>query len=230
MMKMISFLLIFVLLACLCACVPAEPERTTSTEDMMGTTTAEDKSEVTTIVIESTQTEASINKADPYAFVIKEAIDKGIGVFGTYATYYALYEIDDNGAEELLLGAGFGDSSIVLLAVYTIQGDDAVRQEALPGWMKEHPPILLFKNGTIRSAGMNNEGILSHGYYRFEAGEINWKISLNINYGEYFSRYPDDATTFVSITKGEYDRLQKEYEGDGQLAALDWKPLEEYGR
>jgi hypothetical protein len=32
------------------------------------------------------------------------------------------------------------------------------------------------------------------------------------------------------ITQAEFDRVQNEMEGDGQVVELDWKPLAEYGR
>jgi len=33
----------------------------------------------------------------------------------------------------------------------------------------------------------------------------------------------------VSITKAEFDRVQKEMKGNGQMVEFDWKPLAEYG-
>jgi len=44
-----------------------------------------------------------------------------------------------------------------------------------------------------------------------------------------FNIYVDEFPG-TPITKAEFDRVQKEFEGDGQTVELDWKPLAEYGR
>jgi len=171
---------------------------------------------------ETSKWKIKTNKKDPYSYVIKEYYD-----LNAYARYYALYDIDGNGTQELLMGVDHW-GYIGLVAVYIIQNDVAIEQELW--WMDEQPPNLLFKNGTVRGEGSGNEGILSYGYYRFEAGELKWQISLNINNGEYFKRYPSDPMKFIPIDEEEYECLKLEFEGDGQIVELDWKPLAEYGR
>ena len=152
---------------------------------------------------------------------------------------YVIYDIDGDGIPELLTGlTGWG-----LVCVYAIQNGVAVEQKEFFVDIASdsgHPPPVLLENGTIRIGGKDWEGCISYGYYRFENGELKRQIALQdksetwwvVNGDEIFKddvytrRDPDGTST--SITKAEFKRVQKEFEGDGQVVALDWKPLAEY--
>jgi len=142
---------------------------------------------------------------------------------------YALYDIDGNGTNELLLGtgdSGYADKDDLIISIFTIQDGVAVQQRNVPS------PTLL-KNGTIWTGGESGSGIF-HEYYRFEDGSL--KLQTGIS--EYNSIDKDERGRFqsfpdgrrIDITEEEFERVRKEFEGDGQVVELDWKPLAEYGR
>ena len=140
------------------------------------------------------------------------------------ALYYAFFEIDDIGTQALLLGA---DGA--LFDVYVIQNGIAVQQEINIG---EFDSPILFKNGVIRTHSYG-DGEKYFYYYRFEKGlliEQDTVLTEYLDDDNVFFRNSDNRRTGISITKEEFDRLQKEFEGDGQLAELDWKPLADYGK
>jgi len=230
-MKKLSIILLCALLAGLCACGQIEQETTVA--PTMG-----DPTEIPTTAIELTKVEIPTDEDDPYSFLVKEryenAFSSSINSNQNHLkyTYFTLYDIDGNGTKELLLGNDGRPNGMSIVWLYTIQNGVVVQQDIVPGWLAEsYPHNLLLKNGTIKV--VSDDGLGSgYGYLRFEDGELKHKVSLGINEnGEHICIYTDEnGYERALITKTEYDRLRKEYEGDGQLAALDWKPLEEYGR
>ena len=46
----------------------------------------------------------------------------------------------------------------------------------------------------------------------------------------YYRIDPRNPSNRIPITEKEYNRLKKEYEGDGKVVEIDWKPLAEYGK
>ena len=134
---------------------------------------------------------------------------------------YAFYETDNQGTQALLLGA---DGA--LFDVYVIQNGIAVQQELFLG---DQGPTMLFKTGTIRTV-TGYDGPLLFSYYRFEDGVLKFQVDLYDDEGEYYRTDNKDGWQEKLISKEEFDRLQKEYEGDGQEVQLDWKPLAEYGK
>ena len=221
MKKLLAAVLCLVLVG-LCACG----------RRAMGETTTTDKTTQDTATNRYGQAVVDIktDKKDPYSFVIKEHYDLFFDEnIDPYVKHFFLYDIDGDGTKELLLGMETY-SGIVLFAVYSIQDNIAARQEALTPWMEEFPfQRSLLKNGTIKIEGRDEVGP-GYGYLRFEDGELRRQASLGIDYGEYVRIYTENGYERVPITKAEFDRLQKEMEGDGQVVDLDWKPLAEYGR
>jgi len=180
--------------------------------------------------------EIRTDKEDPYSYTIKELYEiyasASVDMNHDYLEdqYYALHDIDDNGTKELLIGSE-EYSGIVLQAVHAIQNGVAVWQEALPSLVADFPEQRsILKNGTIRvKSVVADEGSFFR-YYRFEDGELKLQIILlDSAFGiEYYRR--EYGNNDVPITNEEFDRVQKEMEGDGQVVELDWKPLAEYGR
>jgi len=231
-MKKLSVALLCMLFLGLCACGPVEPHEATTT----AMTTPEKTTKIT-----HTEQDASISAPIPtgndkttennlYSEAIK-AINKNFEDAPNQLKdmRYALYDLDGNGALEFLQGLE-GGGVLYLTAIYTIQNDVAVRQEEFwyPDFSRSSP-ALLFKNGTVRTSS-DNDGDLYTNYFRFENGVLRHKATLTDIYGQYF-RYNENVTyPGTPITKAEFDRVQKEFEGDGQVVELDWKPLAEYGR
>jgi len=230
----IAFLCLLLVGLCACGQVVVQPQEVL--------TTALFGAETTTKTNAPRLSPAEIKELEsgPYADVLNPLVESNI-------TYYALYDIDGNGIQELLLGESYADE-IRLNSICTIKNGVAARQEEFfpfgeGGYVA---PSTLFKNGTIRTGGINYEEILTYDYYRFEDGELKCQARIIdqsvvlqawLAAGEDASEYPGGLylrvnhpgdTTGTPITKEEFDRVQKEMEGDGQVVALNWRPLSEY--
>ena len=157
---------------------------------------------------------------DPYFCIIKE--------YQGYMDYenYAIYDIDDNGMNELLLG------NTSIYTIYTIQNGVAVQQD----YHADHDDYafssIVYINGVVKSE-RGDPWKTDLSYYRFEDGELKCQVRLthihdNDMVNEYYRHYLDG--TKEAITKEEFDRVKAEFEGDGQEVELDWKPLRRYRR
>ena len=209
-MKKLSIVLLCVLLAGLCACGLGELEEETST---MPTTAEIDPSELAL-----------------YADVLNPLSERDYNEL--WQNRYTLYDLDGDGTKELLLGEYlYLADEVTLLSVYSIQDGVAVYQKGffrdLAAEMEfSEPPgtisvPVLYKNGTIRMG--------DYGYYRLENGVIKNTIVLEED-GICYSHIINNPYPPTPITKEEFDRIRKEFEGDGQVVELDWKTLAEYGR
>ena len=126
-----------------------------------------------------------------------------------------------------------GWKGICLIAVYTIHDGVAVLQEGYWADSQRGSPPLLYKNGTLKEFNDYDDKMFA--YYRFENGELKYQTMLIDNFSEELNSgfyYRSDGIGRPSkvITKEEFELVQKEFEGDGQVIELDWKPLAEYGR
>ena len=229
-MKKKFFAALCLLLAGLYACGGVISEET-----QIPTTDSEAVDIATTLATSETSalspTESKINENDSYFDVInfiispyQNQLDKLNG------QYYALYDIDGNGIEELLWSMDvYGGKSFN--SIFTIQNGVVVEvNEFFSAYRfpEQASQTLLFRNGIIRSDN-NHEGVPRYNYYRFEDGKIKPLTAIFTVNGDYYSLDPVTGDE-MTITKREFDRLQKEMEGDGQIVELDWKPLAEYGR
>jgi len=116
--------------------------------------------------------------------------------------------------------------------IYTIQDGIAVRQEQFE-LDPECDHSVLLCNGTIR-VRIPDMGVVAFSYYRFENGEIKHKTGIakderSHDVIRYFHANVDEQK-LIPITKEEFERVQKEFEGDGQVVELDWRPLADYGK
>ena len=145
-----------------------------------------------------------------------------------------MHDIDGDGTEELLLGEGY--ASISLGNMYTINNNQAVLLEAVQ-WMGHLSvnDVSLFMNGTLRTYdeqwGAHSESFAANStYYRLKDGALVFQTTLTNDNDAVYTRYDDPGSFLngVSITQEEYFSLKQELEGDGQVVALDWKPLREY--
>ena len=227
-MKKLSAIFLSILFVGLCACGWTEPE--------VLSPTATNRAATETFVIPGADTKKptvpkkvkiKTNKNDPYSYIMKVFYEKYDEKSST-AQDYVFFDIDGNGTEELLLGTGIGDGKKTIFRVYSIQNGVAVWQENFSAYGEggNYNPSLVYKNGIIRVDG-HWDGLPIISYFRFENGELKGQMSLRIEYDNYFHH---DGNGDAPITKAEFDRLQKEMEGDGQVVDLDWKPMAEYGR
>jgi len=160
------------------------------------------------------------------------------GVLYDGVKHYALYDLDGDGAKELLLGVGNGTADGTgILDVYTIRDKKAVLQDIIV-WNRRSGPPLLFANGTIKFVDQEMDWI---SYYRFVDSELKLQIRL-LDQGEYYEwflrtqsvdpHFPPysrvDLEEDIPLAKEEFEQLQKEMEGDGQIVELDWRPLAAY--
>ena len=228
-MKKTFILSLCMLFVGLCACGEAiSPKETVSS-----TTLQEKITQSTNIsdVSTSAVTSNSQNESKQYSEAIK-AIEKNFASNPNQLgnLVYALYDIDGNGTKELLIAEShpFG---LCPFDIYTIQNGVAVLQDAFRpfGEGGSIHPSTLFKNGTIRYDFFGEIGDQGFGYYRFEDGVLKLQTTIKDDNGQYF-HFNIYSQKYIPINKTEFDRLQKEFEGDGQVVELDWKPLAEYGR
>jgi hypothetical protein len=243
-MKKLFVALLCLLFTGLCACRQIVPEETTvtsdpddSTQEIYTKTTDEITEETFTTSIQTVKIKT--DKDDPYSYVIEEYLENYYELLDdphsdTPPLYYLLNDIDGNGVKELLIGTEEWDKK-GLAVVYTIQNGAAVHQKEF-WWPRDDDRFglpVLFKNGTIKATSDDYGDLLLHFYYRFENGELKLLAEL-VDFSLYLDRYKyckdGNEDIAIYITKAEFDRLQKEFEGDGQTVELDWKPLAEYGR
>ena len=158
--------------------------------------------------------------------------------------YYAFYDMDGDGTEELLLGKGYGAELPRLIEVYAIQGGIAVQQPFRVSRSADDAYYLspsLLDNGIIWSFYDNGDGSkLCYWGYRFEDGQLKLQMKLarsmsfdghDYSYegNAYFRGNVEDAAgKDTPIGYEEYERLWKEFAGDGQSIEIDWKPLAAY--
>lgn len=239
-MKRISLALLCLLLVGLFACEQVKPKVTTTApttiqEVTSSETETETDASVSTTTITAPENTATAkpptlsasnteglddNEFKQYSRVIKKYIkDKK-----TEIKYYALYNIND-GKPVLLLGAD-GVYKRLLYRIYAIQNGNAVQQELFWSDIESPYTAVLLSNCTIMRDG-DNDGDLIFSYYKFEDGELK-VYRLKNCLGDYYWSIPEVEDP--PITKEEFDRAQKEFEGDGQVVEIDWKPLAEFGR
>ena len=225
-MKKLFIALMCVLLAGLCACGPVKkPGQTTTTpnigtfpdEEIVWAKTTKHTTEATETTIKTPET----TNEDPYYSIYEENSEKYPHAMNNL--YYFLYDVDGDGTNELLFGAEWMED-IHLTAVYSIKDGVAVWQEGFVNLL--HPdftnnPPLLFKNGTIMMGKFS--------YYRLEDGEIKRKTVVEED-GKCYNFIVYEPYPGTPITKEEFERVRTEYEGDGQIVEVDWKPLAEYGQ
>ena len=246
-MKKLFIVLFCTLLVGLCACERIKPSEETSTDTTKQEESTLYASTETTATadtsIDKTTTEkfkpATLSPAEikalesgPFSNVLSERVESyDDSPYRLAEQRYVFYDIDGNGTKELLLGADWG-AGVNLHTVCVIQDGVAVQQKKLFVDPDLGNPFLLYENGTIRVDRVDDTVVFYYYYFRFEGKEIKHKMMLIDNTyfieNDFFSN--KDPMKRTPITKAEFDHLQKEMEGDGQVVELDWKPLAEYGK
>jgi len=160
----------------------------------------------------------------PYADIIKNLKDSSM--------FYALYDLDGNGTKELLLGYETWGDIMCPYLVFATQNGVAVQQEAYLWFEGNGPPPVVYRTGTIK-AEFSDDGGSTFYYYKMEDGELRYQTMLVADNREFdneihdyrheYFRFDPDTEKSISVTQKEFERLQKELEGDGMPADLDWK-------
>ena len=194
---------------------------------------------------------------DPYAQVIKDMYEQ----YAQYVTAeeifkdfkYALYDIDRDGTQELLLSSWYamwgieepefddgndltGKDGILFDRFYTIQNGKAIWVQPINGLWDGVAGATggrdILTNSVIRLYGGRPDHI-SYAYYRYTEGKLEFLYALRYyadDESRYIVTYEGDQGTRTPITEEEFSRLRAEIEGDAQVVEIDWKPLESYGR
>jgi len=202
-MKKLFVVLLCLLLAGLCACGQVEPSQETG----------------------AAPTTAEIDPAERALYA--DVLDSLVGLD---KSYYALYDIDGDGTKELLHGTEEWNGEAALWSVYAIQNGVAVYQKQFSVYNDGGTsPSFIYKNGTISVVGHWND-LPTIVYYRFEAGELKHQETLMHDAWrqEYLRHNKNNEFPGTPITQEEYEQVQQELEGGGQVVVLDWWPLAEY--
>ena len=230
-MKKQMLAVLCLLLISFCACGKVNPDdKSTSmtTQEIEVKSTAKATQKVTDESTEATEDPEEAGTFASYDKVIKSNYESlSNKEISLAAHYYTFYDVDGNGVQELLIG-GETSYGIVIFSVFVMQDGVAVLQKALPIWKSEFDrQRWLFKNGTIKMEGFDENGN-GYGYFRLEDGKLNRTASIMVENGEYMRVYTNDGYRKVSITKEEFEKVQKEMEGDGQAVDLSWLLFEDY--
>lgn len=194
---------------------------------------------------------------DPYAQVIKDMYEQyaqhvtAEEIFKDFK--YALYDIDRDGTQELLLSSWYamwgieepefddgndltGKDGILFDRFYTIQNGKAIWVQPINGLWDGVAGATggrdILTNSVIRLYGGRPDHI-SYAYYRYTEGRLEFLYALRYyadDESRYIVTYEGDQGTRTPITEEEFSRLRAEIEGNAQVVQIDWKPLESYGR
>ena len=185
------------------------------------------------------------SKDDPYSYVIDGWISwyKDAGPdFDSEMDRYALYDINGDGTDELILGSidvlggvdiyDFGVAveptyGILIDSIYTISDGKCVEADKLPIRGDAYQTIL-FDNGLIKvvCCTPRNPWI----YYYKMVGDNFEKVGDSI-----FKHYDGECFFFKDsvenpITEEEFNRRIAEIEGGAHPVELEWKHLQDYGK
>ena len=209
-MKKLSIALLCLLLVGICAC---------RQDELPGVTTERPTTTSASAIVELDPGEFAA-----YSEVIKDYQAQLVDNEYLLAQDYAFCNIE--GTNLLLLGIENFYIGSLFDSVYAIQNGVAARQEEFRAPQLGHDLITtLFKNGTIRS-DVDDAGARNYCYHRMKNGELKFQTVV-VDEGNCWFGFIDDKRT--PISKEEFDRVRKEFEGDGQTVELDWKPLAGYG-
>lgn len=153
-------------------------------------------------------------------------------------SYYAFYDIDGDGTQELLLGQDtywgekLPDKNVYLYTVMATINGVVMLQEELPPWRPTwfSSSRWVLKNGIIKSEG-NPDGMIRYEYHRFKNGELKLQKKLFVQDSSAIKEYykaNGEYDPHTPITKEEFNYWQKKLEGDGQIIEIDWKSILEY--
>ena len=187
-----------------------------------------------------------ISPNDPYSYVVSDLLEwyKQAGSrFNSENERYSLYDINDDGTDELILAriGVLGGSTvydyeginaertygILIYSVYTISDGKAIKADLLAISGDAYQTIL-FDNGLIKvvCCTPRNPWI----YYNKMVGDnfeaIDYPIFKNYN-GECFS-FKDCVEN--PITEEEFNRRIAEIEDGAHPVELEWKRLQDYGK
>ncbi len=146
-------------------------------------------------------------------------------IYGGQSYYYAYYDINADGNDELLIGAGTQDY-IVLTDLYTCDGTNAVKgiDEDTLG---DRSALEIYANGTmvVTGAGSASEGTCDI----YTIAEDGFTVVLNASYKYTYSESGDVSYTLdgVSVSAEEYESAFTSYTGGEEVVIdFDWTELD----
>ncbi|MBQ6266334.1 MAG: hypothetical protein IJK64_01025 [Clostridia bacterium] len=188
---------------------------------------------------------------DPYASVLNKLFSS-LSKEELSSKHYALYDIDGDGTDELLLdrsilpwggkNAGVPDAEKVFIfeRLFTLRDGhpveltESVTVYALWAYMGDLMAGRdVLSNGVIRGYG-GSPDYTSYIYFKISDGDLKFLRvvqhyeSEEYNYMQYIIR--DGEETWEKISEDEFYLLRKEFEDDAEVVKLDWHPLTEYGK
>ncbi len=265
----ISILLCLVII-CLCSCGNADNINETtclSTQSPTNNNPQYLTNATKAFNVEGLTAEIKTDPDDLYSYTIKGIYDKIIYDHVKHQdsdfeceTYYFIYDIDNNGTEELLIGRprmvgypahGPYEYEIRIVEIYTIKDGAVVKQDIMYSWseMCIYERTIL-DNGLLRYVGGAPDS-LSYFYIKIADSKIVLFHELDNtgNKVEYGYLSPEKTSIFESdktdhdlakelydkvewkdLTLEEFDRLRAEIEGDAKPVEIKWKNIDEYGR
>ncbi|MBR4765922.1 MAG: hypothetical protein IK085_04065 [Clostridia bacterium] len=180
-----------------------------------------------------------------YAEFLKEAVktwdwgvsDDGYTLLGFFLytdvnkTYYAYYDIDGNGVDELLVGEDgvIGVEGVSPLYIYTIE-DKTIKAQSFEGYYENFfSGSYVCKNGIVVDplGGLELSG---NYYYRMECGKLTPFVCITGYNGQWdlwkFSVTFNGETTECKIPKFVANIIMN-YLNKGELADINWQPMSE---
>ncbi|MBR4726733.1 MAG: hypothetical protein IK080_02475 [Clostridia bacterium] len=152
--------------------------------------------------------------------------------------YFALYDLNGNGDEELILGEKRGEE-IAITAVYYFA--DAASEAAAELRIEDegiNGSFTVLSNGWIVCETKLNGSVSNSDRHYWGIGETVQRAEL-WQYGKEAALYDLSGTPSqegqgyimpISLNPKAYERQRAVFEEGAETVALDWKPLEEYGK
>ncbi|MCR4616341.1 MAG: hypothetical protein K5756_09365 [Clostridiales bacterium] len=260
MKKTLSIFLLLIIMLCTACGKGAVTDPTTGTTAVTtATKTTSSTEETTTVpkveglfphsVVTDREPYSAVDIAndpkDPYSAVIKEyyqyVLDSSSDAKDMLdSAKYALYDIDGDGTNELLLSMPqylYKENKRTMFLEHIFAVKDGVAYEVQPP--KDNYSDWKYLGGL----GVDNREILSNGLiritrdqnvccFKYENGELTFVKELVVEDGKFKHVYPaqDGAQEMKEVSKKEFNALKTEVEDGAKAVNIDWKPLESYGK
>lgn len=258
MKKFVLFFLSFSIVF-LCSCTAKYNENNPDFTSLEKTTMQNNENEATTVkqfYTKPIQTDPN----DPYSYIVKqicestkkswdgrdlnvpefnESFEECIKLYYYMDVYYFMYDLDNDGSKELLLGSWMRigndieseniQRKICLTNIYTIKNGKAVQVEGITWFDTEIIQArILYSNGLIVTKTGHD---VDPGYFilGYENGKLVPKC-YTIHGDDYrkivdFDRFSEE----IIISKREYKKLYNDFCGKAKVVDIDWKFIDEYG-
>ncbi|MCR4616340.1 MAG: hypothetical protein K5756_09360, partial [Clostridiales bacterium] len=187
-----------------------------------------------------------------YKFHKDESTDKKALEDNMNGNFYAFYDIDGNGTEELLIarteylwGSGYFSTrdpylpverGVVFYEIYSFDGESVQKVKCIPSYRWDHFFYNLggrdvLTNGLIRYYGGSPEYV-SYIYFKYSDGGIEFikELLCGEEKTQLVTETDDKGNNiYKDITKSEFDRIKAETEDGAKMVDIDWQTLKSFG-